>query len=269
LVGGSFKVKVYTVKSKIVYVSVFCLIVVSCSSMPTAVPTITANSTVTLTLIPPTKTNTDTAIPTKTPQPELTIADVGLPWNPIAVNGRVQIMPGYLFTSTMFHAGDGFYFPRGNSDTVYTVIAPADGVIVAATDLSDFGIGWEINVETPYLLDGKPVFYDVVHSSGLVDELRVGMEVHRGDPLVTKTNEFLDPAGLWLIDIGFRNGFRQANASIPEWTGLGYFSFTRLLEDDLALLNQNQFLVLPVCSGNPIQQTKPYMTPTPGGYTYP
>jgi hypothetical protein len=256
-------------KSEIIYVFVFCLFLVSCSSVPTAIPAITVISTATLTLIPPTLTNTETAIPTKTPQPELTVSDVGLPWDPNKVNGRVQIKPCYIFTSTKFHAGDGFYFPRGNSDTVYTVVAPADGVIVAATDLSELGIGWEINVETPYLLDGKPVFYDVVHSSGLVDNLRVGMEVHRGNPLVIKTNEFLDPAGLWLIDIGFRNGLKQANPSVPEWTGLGYFSFTRLLEDDLALLDQNQFLFMPACSGNPIQQNKPYMTPTPGGFTYP
>jgi hypothetical protein len=261
---------VYTVKKEeAICVAGFCFILVSCSSIPTVMSTETATLSIAFTPIPPTSTKTMTATPTQTPQPKLAIADVGLPWNPNEINGQVLIKPCYLFTATMFHAGDGFYFPRGNSDTVYTVVAPADGVIVAATDLSDLGIGWEINVKTPFLLDGKTVFYDVVHSSGLVDELDVGMEVHRGEPLVVKTKEFLDPAGLWLIDIGFRNGLRQANASVPEWTGLGYFSFTRLLEDDLALLNHNQFLIMPVCSGNPIQQNKPYMTPTPGGFSYP
>ena len=186
-----------------------------------------------------------------------------------------MIEPCYVFNSKVFHAGDMIYFPTGNKNTKYNVLAPADGVITIAEDLSNKGIGWSITVETPYSLDGKPVFYDLVHSSGLVPGLSQGMNIHRGDPLAIKDGKFVDPLGWWLIDLGFRNGLEAANASVSSgpgvtgWTGLGYFSYTSLIKDDLAQLNPKQFGFYPTCSGNPIQQNKPYATPTPGGFTYP
>ena len=177
-------------------------------------------------------------------------------------------MPCYLFTSEVFHAGDAFYFPPGDSNTEYAVIAPADGKVVHANYIND-SVGYDITVKTSFLLDGKPVFYDVVHTSGLYPGLVEGQAVHKGDNLAVKRNEHLDPIGQWIVDIGFRNGKEQANASVPEWTGLGYFSYTRLLLDDLASLESSEYSLWPICEGNPIEQTKPYSTPTPGGFTYP
>ena len=157
-----------------------------------------------------------------TPLPEFNAADVGLPWNPAEVKGSVQILPCYLFTSTIFHAGDGFYFPNNNSNAVYHITAPADGSIEKAYFIND-SIGWSITVRTPYILDGNNVFYDVLHTSGLVPNLDVGSIIHKGDSLAIKDKKILDPIGKWLVDIGFRNGHEQANASLPDWTGLGYF----------------------------------------------
>jgi hypothetical protein len=174
-----------------------------------------------------------------------------------------------MFTTTKFHAGDGVFYPKGAADTHYTVYAPADGTIVVANYINE-SVGWEINVKTPYTVDGKPVVYDVVHSSGLVSGLTVGTFIHKGDKLAIKANEHLTPSVKeWLIDIGFRNGHKQANASIDDWTGLGYFSYTKLILDDLAMLQESQYKIRSACAGNPIQQSKPYMTPTPGGFTYP
>jgi hypothetical protein len=250
---------------------VIAIVLTSCAPQATAAPS-------TETLVPtlaftvtPTATATKTPIPTATPKREITAGDVGIPWDTSEINGLVNIMPCYLFTSTVFHAGDGFYFPSGNIDAVYHVVAPADGKIVNEVYINEF-TGYEINIETPYVLDGKTVFYDVVHTSGLVPELSVGMYIHRGDYLAIKDKRIRgDPIGKWLVDIGFRNGKRQANASISEWTGLGYFSYTRLLQDDFALLTSDQYYIMPKCKGNPIQQNKPYSTPTPtpGGFTYP
>jgi hypothetical protein len=168
----------------------------------------------------------------------------------------------------LFHAGDCFYFPSGNSNTKYHVVAPADGIIVHAYFIND-SIGWEINVRTPFVVDEKTVYYDVVHTSGLVPGLKEGMYIHKGDKLAIKSKEYLDPANYWLVDIGFRNGHKQTNASLEGWTGLGYFSFTRLLLDDFEGLDPKQYDLLPLCKGNPIKQNKPYATPTPGGFTYP
>jgi hypothetical protein len=215
---------------------------------------------------PPTPTLRATPKPPLTPKPRrvLTAADVGLPWNPADVPGRVAILPCYLFSASVFHAGDGFYFPSGDSDTKFQVVAPAEGLIVQANRTND-AIGWGIIVRTPFEVDGKTVYYDVAHTSGLVSGLRPGMYVCKGDPLAVKQKDKLDPVNWWLVDIGFRNGHVQANATLPDWTGMGYFSYSRLIQDDLALLSPDQFEVLPICEGNPIQQSKPYATPTPGG----
>lgn len=274
-------------------IALFCVLLTACTSLgvktetpvaiiltatptippPTHTPTFTSTPTETLTRRPtitPLPTDTRTPKPTNTPIPELTVADVGLPWNPDEVKGRVRIMPCYLFTSTLFHAGDGFYFPPGNAEIKYNVVAPVGGKIIFAQLITE-GIGWGIDVQTPYQLDGKVVYYHVVHSSGLAPGLKVGMSVNRGDVLAIKTkNNKLEYYNQWLIDIGFRTARNaHANASLPDWTGLNFFSYTRLILDDLALLDWKQYLLAPKCDGNPIQQNKPYATPTPGGFTYP
>ena len=240
-------------------------------SPPTHTPTLTSTPTATITQRPtitPLPTSTKTPKPTNTPIPELTAADVGLPWNPDEIKGRVRILPCYLFTSTMFHAGDAFYFPAGNTATKYNVVAASDGIIEHARFIND-AVGWDITVRTSYQLDGKSVYYDVVHTSGLTSGLREGMFVHRGENLAILTIEFVVFEGWWGVDIGFRNEKEQANATLPEWTGLGYFSYTRLILDDLELVDRSQYSIMPRCPGNPIQQSKPYATSTPGGFTYP
>jgi hypothetical protein len=244
----------------------FAVFLVSCSPAiktpptKTLVPTKIFSPTSTFTSMP-TVIATKTPNPTATPQKELTAADVGLPWNPGEVNNKMKVKPCYVFTSNQFHAGDMIYFPNGNSNSKYNVIAIADGQIVNAVFLSD-AIGWEINVMTPYLHDGKDVFYDVVHSAGLASGLEIGSYVHKGDNLAIKTNKTLDPQGLWQIDIGIRNGHRQANAGASDWKGLGYFSLYRLIQDDLQKLDSALYTVMPTCNGNPIKINN-FVTPTP------
>jgi hypothetical protein len=226
----------------------------------------TPSPTLTYTLVP-TETATKTPRPTQTPLPELTEGDVGLIWNPSDINGPVIITPCYMFTSDRFHAGDQVDFP--SSQTAYSILAPTDGIIISAEKVND-SIGYEVNVQTPYILNGKTVYYDIVHSNGLVPGLHEGSEVRKGSPIVIKNGEMVAPQNKWLIDIAFRNSMnKQANASLDGWTGLGFLSYTRLIQDDLASLDSSQFYMRPTCAGNPINQSSPYQTPTPGGFTFP
>jgi hypothetical protein len=283
-------------KNVLTAISIVFILLVACISAPTGAPAPSATPVPTSALLPPattllTITPTQISTPTVTTAPpnirptdgpiptsairiatrtstsvprELTPADVGLIFNPAEIRGTFMIIPCYMFSSDIFHAGDGVYFPSGDSSTKYNVVAPADGNIVRASRISD-RIGYEINVQTPFTLDGQTVFYDVLHTSGLREGLRIGDTVHKGDVLAIKKMEHLDPGGNWLVDIGFRNGYKQANASLPDWIGLGYFSWSRLVMDDLAMVDPSR-LSYRTCVGNPIEQSKPFATPTPGGF---
>lgn len=236
------------------------------SPTTTAKPTETPAPTATLTPVPITATNTPspTPTPTNTAFPELTIADVGLPIDP-NTTGLFKYIPCYVFTVTRFHAGDGIKFP--NSEKTYYIIAPIDGKIVSANFVNE-SVGYEINVETPYVINGKIVFYDLVHSSGLIENLRVGSVLKKGEPLAIMKNLYGVPSGDpdrgFLLDFALRSGsHKQANASLDGWTGLEYLPFSKYIQDDLAELPSNSFRLMPICSGNPIQQNKPFSTPTP------
>jgi hypothetical protein len=185
---------------------------------------------------------------------------VGIIWD-LDLKG-IRLMPCYVFTPTIFHAGDIVYFPNGLANTTYNVKAPADGRIAHANYINS-SVGFDIAVRTPYTFNGDIVFYDVIHTSGLVGGLRVGDYVKKGDNLAIKDGKIVDPAGWWLVDLAFRTGNEQANASLSGWTGLGYLSYSKLISDDLAKLPYGQVAMMPTCPGNPIEQNKPYITPTP------
>jgi hypothetical protein len=145
------------------------LSLVSCNSVSV--------STLTLMPIPsntplPTETQTPTAIPTKaprptaTPLPELTATDVGLSWDPttttptlIPCNLDEVVRNGIIYN----HRGDGIIYANYPDKTHY-VLAPLSGTIEAA-NLVNETVGWEINIATDYLKDGKRVYIDLVHTS--------------------------------------------------------------------------------------------------------
>jgi hypothetical protein len=250
-------------KKIITIISVIFL--VSCAPIannPTPTGTETLAPTPTFTIVP-TVTSTKTPNPTKTPMPELTAADVGLPLNPAEFSGKFIWKPCYVFNQGYFHAGDMIYFPTGDKNTNYNVIAPADGVIENAVYLGD-SIGMEINVKTPFVLNGKTVFYDIVHDSRLAPGLHVGSIIHKGDVIAIRDITVkADPQGLWNLDIAFRNSTnKQANINDPIWTGQGFISYYRLVQDDLQKLDSSTYTLMPTCSGNPIKN-KNFMTPTP------
>jgi hypothetical protein len=161
-------------KSQLFIILFMFLLFSACTSAPTVMPlpaltaTMMPLPTATATVIAtsthaPTATDTYTSTPlptmTRTPVPPsptprtLSVKDVDLP-----IKGVVgfEYKPCYVFTTDRFHAGDAIYMPDPAGS--YKIYAPMEGTIVFAQLLDD-SIGWEINVMTPFMLNGEAVYY--------------------------------------------------------------------------------------------------------------
>jgi hypothetical protein len=220
----------------------------------------------------PTETSTPTKIPTRTPRPtatplpELTAADVGLPIRPENKTGIY--LPCYLLTDTMFHAGDGWFYEYELEQyhelaSPYTIYAPIAGRVTESHLVTE-AIRYEITVATPFSLNGKQVYYDVVHTNGPVNGVSVGSWIEQGQALALISSLSTPNGWIWnaMADIGFRNGPKGANASLDNWQPYSYFDPLPFYEDEL-LLN-DEITVLPRCSGNPIAPELKYkLTPEP------
>lgn len=220
------------------------LVLTSCSTSSAHLPTSTSSHTTTLSSTPkPTETFTPTITPTRTPRPtatsrpELTAADVGLPWDPDQT--MPILVPCYMDSTTFNHRGDGIVFSR-IPDKIYYVLAPISGTIILAGDMTDKYIGWEINFATDFAKDGKQVFLDFVHTSGLVPGLSVGQHVERGQPLLILDRHWGGNPGevALFLDIAIRNG---PTVNDPKGKPVGYFSFLDLVKDDLENLPSNSY----------------------------
>ena len=193
--------------------------------------TITPEPTTTYT---PDPTLTRTLKPNPTSLPELTADDVILPIG-LEVENFVY-KRCYINTDTHFHAGDLIYFEFGYSPIEYVVYAPIDGTIRFAEKIND-NVGWEIRVETPLTYNGKIVWYDMVHHDGLVDGLKIGSFVNKGEPIArlytARNNGRIEKA----VDVGIRNGPRGPNPQVDPFYPDSYIEFFQFVEDDLLLKN--------------------------------
>jgi hypothetical protein len=96
------------------FLVIYTLIIFSLASCGTVSSPVLTNTPTPSSTPQPTETVTPTNTPTRTPKPtatpflELTPSDVALPFDSAVVNP--VYVPCYLFTSTMFHAGDGIIF---------------------------------------------------------------------------------------------------------------------------------------------------------------
>jgi len=153
----------------------------------------------------------------------------------------------------MFHAGDVIVFDESEGQT-YFAIAPIEGKIIQNELVSPL-VGYEITIETPYVHQGKRVYCDLVHSSGLVRGTDVGDWVERGARIAVVDRHY---GGGELrdiyLDIGIRNGPRGANPALDSWQPYSYFSFLEFVRDDLEQLPPASYQLAPTCSGNPISE---------------
>lgn len=247
---------------KIIVTVLFIIFVsVSCAPITTPIPTSTAVPTLTTTPAP-TATKTKASIRTATPQRELTIEDVGLPIDTTQVT-YFKYKSCYLFTTTLFHAGDIINFTP-KSPNSYKILAPVDGEIISA-NLVTAQIGWEINVMTDFLYEGQRVFYDIVHTNGLVDGVSVGTKIKKGEVLaIIKQPYILDPGGFTGVDFALRNSsHKQANPNSSNWEGTEYIPFSIWVLDDLTSLPDGTSYIDASyeCHGKPIPEAK--QTPLP------
>ena len=247
---------------------VLCSLLSACTSAPTATPLPAPTATVTpLPTVTVTATATSTPQPTNTPTPLQTITRTPIPPSPtprilsakdvelpIKDLKGFEYKPCYVFTTSRFHAGDQIYMPDPGGS--YKVYAPIDGTIVAAR-LVDDTIGWEINVMTPFILNGETVYYDLVHVNGLADNIRVNAFLRKGEEIAIKNRPNADPQRRSMVDFAIRRGpHKQANAAAPDWTGTEYVSVLTFLQDDLDALPIGTFQLAPICDGNPIPEAK-------------
>ena len=195
--------------------------------------------------------------PSPTPR-VLSPQDVDLPIK--EVNG-LDYLPCYVFTETQFHAGDILILP--DPKAIYKVFAPIEGTIVTAQFLDD-SIGWEIVVRTPFVLNGETVYYDILHSSGLADNLRVGASVRKGDQLAVITRPYRPMRGFSIIDFAIRRGsHKMAAPTHPSWTGTEYVSVLQYVQDDLNSLAAGSFRLSPTCVLTSPNNTIPEAKRTP------
>jgi hypothetical protein len=143
------------------------------------------------------------------------------------------------------------------------VLAPIEGKIIES-GLVNESVGYEITVETPYLYQGKRVYYDLVHSSGLVSGLKNGDWVNKSEPIAILDRHY---GGGELkdifLDIGIRNAPKGANPKLDNWHPYSYFSFLEFIKDDLQQLPTNTYSIAPTCSGNPISSENRQRFPAP------
>lgn len=245
--------------------------------LPTVAPTSTSAPTATSTPLP-TATPTATSAPSATPLPtrtatliprEITAADVGLPWDPQVV--KPIFIPCHFINTAVtpprFHAGDGIVFSEKPGQT-YNVLAPADGKILSVDFVN--AVGYEVTLETNLYRQGKRVYIDLVHTSGLVNGLRTGMTVNREQPLLVLDRHW-GGGGLpdLFLDIGIRNGPKGASPLSRNFAPLSYFSFLSMIQDDIANLPQGDVKFVPFgpytgCLGTQVPDAMlPRLTPTP------
>ena len=226
----------------------------------TAMPEATDTPQPTDTLVPPTDTPTptQTATPTETPDPTntptmtpaprvLTPEVVGLPIDPNDI-GDYLYNYCYVYTEDMFHAGDAIYwYPIPGKE--YFLLAPADGTIVASNFIT-LDIGYDVELRTDFVYDGKPVYMDLVHSGGLVPGVSIGQHVTKGQVIGTFNGSASghDIDGQKIIDFAIRIGPEGANPQIDPWYPNSYIPFSDFVNDDLEGLSfRTQH-----CRGNPI-----------------
>lgn len=147
-----------------------------------------------------------------------------------------------------------------------------EGKIVNANLVSS-STGYEIGLETNLFRNGKRVYIDMVHTSGLVEELKIGMTVKRGQPLLVLDKHW-GPGGLndLYLDIAIRNGPIGANPLSRNFSPLSYFSFVDMIRDDISALPPGDVRFIPVlpnyregdCRGDEVPSNMlPRLTPTP------
>lgn len=132
------------------------------------------------------------------------------------------------------------------SNVIYQVYAPIDGTITAANFVND-SVGWEINVKTPYELDGQVAYYDLVHTSGLANDVKIGTFLRKGEQIAFMSRPYSHPRE-YILDFAIRRGaHKQANPNSSNWTGTEYVSVLQFVLDDLTGLSAGSFQLVPTC----------------------
>jgi len=206
----------------------------------------------------PTPIPTATSLPSPTPLAEFSPEHFAFP---VAFNGDYQIesplryVPCYHWDGItkekveedediwryLFHAGDMFILNLNQPAVDIVVISPTTGVIEGVNQFNDENI--EINIKTPYYLDGKRIYVDIVHSQRLFPGDDKFPEIHQGDNVeigqpIAIQNLFLQHGREeQVVDIGIRNGPSGANPSIGvgDYFPESYIDPILFLEDDILL----------------------------------
>ena len=250
--------------SFLIILIVIALISANCSPLPQQVmPSDTPSNTptVTFTATPlPTRTSTPTLTPrpTTTPMSELTPADIGLPFDPTSAHFEVKSC--YVYNDTHFHAGDIFSWILA-PDQKISIIAPIDGYIENAGFVIP-KVGYEINIASnrAYTTDfgTGQVFVDLVHLSGIADDIKPGTFVQQGDIIGHIANGPQNVGRYSNLDIAFRNDpDKYANPEGQGWLksrGKQYFAFLPFVNDDLSLLDPSLYTNVSPCIGDPYPQ---------------
>ena len=228
-------------------------------------PTNTPQPTVTITqTFTPEPRATSTKIPSITPFPELLPENVDLPIEKGITSFIYKHC--YVFADDnndglldRFHAGDLLYFYTDfsgiDNEIEYKVLAPIEGRIIYSNLIND-KVGWEIRIETPYLFEGKKVFYDIVHADRAVVGLYEGEYVQKGQPILIVNSLRNNGRFEKVIDIAFRNGIRGPQ---PGTKGVfhpySYIDPSIFFEDDFSrAISAGVNINFENCTGNPVRE---------------
>lgn len=133
------------------------------------------------------------------------------------------------------------------------VIAPIEGRIVASNWGDSYG--QFLMVKTPYLLNGEPVYYHIVHFHKLEPSIRQGASIHRGDLIgqLVYGESPVDPGGNPIIDFAiWHQPFPDplaVSSEDPEHVAVYFVDPGTYIADDM--VSVEGLVRIPRCDGNP------------------
>jgi hypothetical protein len=99
---------------------------------------------------------------------------------------------------------------RLKSGQIIDVVSPVEGIVIYVYEnwiWNNQETGGNIIVRTPYILNGKTVFYQLRHSSTFDDNIREGIALSKGQHIGTlRWDGPKDPGGYSILDFMLLNG---------------------------------------------------------------
>lgn len=190
--------------------------------------------------------------------PELTPADVGLPWDPTYL-GTIHYKKCYVYDEVvkLSHGGDMIYFDNLQRGEELGIIAPLAGKVEYIHFINPHA-GYFVAISTGFSHKGKPLYYAIAHLENI--SVTEGQSVEKGDTLghVVGYGAAQDNFGRGSIDFGWittTGEIRTIDSQNPDHVRdnyiPGYTIWASLFQNILQLKPEGDPGLADSCRGNP------------------